>query len=83
MRFCWQLVHAACIAGAIACCETVGDILGAQILLEEQLSSGQTWKELVDLQRGLHGACLRQRLRKEGFAAPFTEVGSAFLASCL
>ena len=55
---------------------------------KEHLPPGHSWQELrvrlsIDLQRGLHGACMKQRLRSETSRLALHEVGSAFLATCL
>lgn len=54
----------------------------------ENLPAGHTWGQLqerisIDLQRGLHGACLKQRQRWSVAAPSFTEVGAAFMATCV
>ena len=54
----------------------------------ENLPAGQTWEQLqerlsIDLQRGFHGACLKQRQRWGLLAPSFTEVGAAFRATCI
>ena len=55
---------------------------------KEHLPPGHSWQELrvrlsIDLQRGLHGACMKQRLRSETSRLALHEVGLAFLATCL
>ena len=54
----------------------------------ENLPPGQTWQQLqerisIDLQRGFHGACLKQRQRWSLSAPSFTEVGAVFMATCV
>ena len=54
----------------------------------ENLPAGQTWEQLqerlsIDLQRGFHDACLKQRQRWGLLAPSFIEVGAAFRATCI
>ena len=54
----------------------------------EHLPPGHTWQRLqeslsIDLQRGLHGACLKQRQQWSRSTLSLTEVGAAFMATCV
>ena len=52
------------------------------------IPAGQTWEQLqerlsIDLQRGFHGAWLKQWQRWGLLVPSFTEVGAAFRATCI
>ena len=54
----------------------------------EHVPPGHTWQQLqerlsIDLQRGLHGACLKQRQRWSRSTLSLTEIGAAFMATCV
>ena len=61
--------------------------LSALVDRKEQRPGGSTWHELsvrlsIDLQRGLHGACSKQRLgHNQG--SNLSDTGAAFMATCV
>ena len=60
--------------------------LSALVDRKEQRPGGSTWHELsvrllIDLQRGIHGACSKQRLvHNQG--SNLSDTGAAFMATC-